>query len=315
MRREEIRFERRDVEPRRVGAAVQVEIHYRAGGVFDRRKPLVEITRGEQPLQQRLGQRLAGAVMPGVAPQRFRHRQPVLEDLRGKFDKVAAHRGARLRWIAHPRQQPVQPVAELVEEGPRVVEAQQGRVALRKIVVVDDDRQHLVVEVLLLAVAAHPGAGALAGPREIVVQKEPDRPAGVVPHLIGADIGVIGRAVRALDKAEAEEPPRRVEEGLDDVVEHEIRLHRGFIERVFLLPHLFRVIAPVPRRDRLVEPIGQRRRGEVGALLGRAPFGRLPHLLAGAPRRPPGFSPSCRRAGRPHSCRSRAAAPARRAAP
>src|SRR5712691_7188838 len=116
--------------------------------------------------------------MPGVSAQRFRYRQPVLEDLRGELDKVAAHRGARLREIAHPGQEPVQPMAELVEERLRIVEAQQRRVALRKIVVVDDDRQDLAVEALLLAIAATPRAGALPGPREIVVQKKPDRPAG-----------------------------------------------------------------------------------------------------------------------------------------
>src|SRR5204863_5010616 len=101
----------------------QVEIQERAGRVFDRREALVEIARGKQPLQERLGQSLAGAAVPGVAAQRLGNRQPMLEDLRGELDKVAAHRGARLRGIAHPREESVQPMAKFVEERLRVVEA------------------------------------------------------------------------------------------------------------------------------------------------------------------------------------------------
>ena len=83
-------------------------------------------------------------------------------------------------------------MAEFVEQRARVVEAQQRRLALREIVVVDDNRQHLAVERLLHPVAAHPGARALAGPREIVVQKQPDRAAGlIVAHLVGAHVRVI----------------------------------------------------------------------------------------------------------------------------
>src|SRR5712691_9302190 len=133
-------------------------------------------------------------------------------------------------------------MAELMEQRLRIVEAQQRRVALRKIVVVDDDRQYLAIEALLLAVAATPRAGALAGAREIVVQEEPDRPAGrVVAYLIGADIRMVRHAILPLDKTEPEKAPGRVEGGLHHIVEDEIRLHRGFIERVFLLPDLFRV--------------------------------------------------------------------------
>ena len=156
--REKIPLERLDIEPGRIGPRMQVEVQQRAGRVFDRGKTLVEIARGEQPFEQRLGQRLAGAVVPGVAAQVFRHVEPVLEDLRRELDKVAAHRRARLRRIAHPRQQPVQPVAEFVEQRARVVEAEQRRLAFREIVVVDNNRQHLAVERLLHPVAAHPGA-------------------------------------------------------------------------------------------------------------------------------------------------------------
>ena len=110
--------------------AVQLEVDQRGGGVFDRGKALVESAGGEQPAQQRLGNRLAGLVMAGVFAQILRRRHPVLEDLRRELDEIAAHRGAGLRGIAHPAQQRVQPVTEFVKQGLGVVEAQQGRLAL-----------------------------------------------------------------------------------------------------------------------------------------------------------------------------------------
>src|ERR1041385_8699401 len=163
-----------------------------------------------------------------------------------------------MRWVADAREEAVQTVAKLVEQGARVVEAEERRVALRKVVVVDDDRQHLAIEALLLAVAAHPGAGMLSRPREIVVQKQADRTTAGVAHLIGTHIRVINGAVATLDKAQAEQPPGSVERGLDDVVEHEIRLHRSLVERVFRLPHLLGVVAPIPGRDRLIEAIDRK---------------------------------------------------------
>ena len=53
-------LERGDVEIADVVEQMQVEIDQRRGGVFDRRKALVEGARREQPLQQRLRHRLAG---------------------------------------------------------------------------------------------------------------------------------------------------------------------------------------------------------------------------------------------------------------
>src|SRR5207302_2660561 len=132
-----------------------------------------------------------------------------------------------------------------------------GRVTLGEIVVVDDDRQYLAVEFFLDAVAAHPGARALAGPGEIVVQKETDRAARRILYLVGAHIGMVDWAVGTLDKADAEQPARRVEGGADHIVEHEIRLHRRLVDLVAGLPHLLAVIAPVPRLDRLVEAVGK----------------------------------------------------------
>src|SRR5438045_7237091 len=139
----------------------------------------------------------------------------MLEHLGGEFDEIAPHRGAGLRWVADLAEQTVQPMAEFVEQGARVIEAQERRIALGEIVVVDDDREHVAVEHLLLAIAAHPGTGMLAGPREIVVQKEADRTVRRVAYLIGAHIRMVERAVMALDKAEPEQASGAVERRCD----------------------------------------------------------------------------------------------------
>jgi hypothetical protein len=65
----------------------------------------------------------------------------------------------------------VQRVAELVEQRSRVVEAEQCRLALRRLVEIhdiDDDRPDITRELLLAAEAAHPCAAALRGPGEII---------------------------------------------------------------------------------------------------------------------------------------------------
>jgi hypothetical protein len=72
----------------------------------------------------------------------------------------------------------VQGVAKFMKQGARVVKAQQGRLALGRfgeIHDIDDDGANIAGELLLAAKATHPGPAALAGPGEIVPQKEPDR--------------------------------------------------------------------------------------------------------------------------------------------
>src|SRR5262249_1921328 len=125
-------LERVDIELAALGTRMQIEVEHRACRVFDGREALVERTRGEELLQKLVGKGIAGAVMPGIAAQRLRHFEPMLEDLRRKLDKVAPHRGAGLRWIAHMRQEAVQPVAEFVEQRMRIVKAEKRRIALRE---------------------------------------------------------------------------------------------------------------------------------------------------------------------------------------
>ena len=53
--------------------------------------------------------------------------QPVLIELRGQFDEIARDIGAGDQRIGHVRQQAVQAMSELVEQGTRVVHGQQRR--------------------------------------------------------------------------------------------------------------------------------------------------------------------------------------------
>src|SRR4051794_38195512 len=115
--REEFLLEAGDVEGARIGARMQIEVEHRAGGVLDRCEALVEGARREQPLQQRLGQRLAGTAMPGKAAQGCRHFEPMLEYLRWEFDEIAPHGGTGLRRVADLAEQTVQSMAEFVEQG------------------------------------------------------------------------------------------------------------------------------------------------------------------------------------------------------
>src|SRR5450759_1473643 len=86
-----------------------------AGSEFDGGEALVEGARRQQPVEQRLRHRLSRPRVAGVVLQDLRHFQPVLVELRGQLDEIAADRGAGERRMGHVRQQAVQRMAELVE--------------------------------------------------------------------------------------------------------------------------------------------------------------------------------------------------------
>jgi hypothetical protein len=104
--------------------------------------------------------------------------------------------------VAHPTQQTVQPAARIRETRSRGRKAQQGGLGLDE-VVVDDDRRDGAVEVFLVAVAARPGARGLAGPGEIVVQKQADSPTSI-GDLSNPHIRVVGRQIGALGEDDTE---------------------------------------------------------------------------------------------------------------
>ena len=73
-----------------------------------------------------------------------------------------------------------------------------------------------------------------------------------IPDLPDPDVRMPDRDILALGEAEAEQPVRAVEGGVDHVVEHEIGLDRGVVEIGAALPQFFGVVAPVPRCQRKI---------------------------------------------------------------
>ena len=191
---------------RRLGDEVHLHVEQRAGEVLDRLETLVEASRRLQLVDQRLGHRLAGAIMAGEAAQRLGPLDSQCSNsCEGSSTKSRATAVPESERIGDVRQHAVQPVAELVEQGPRVVEADQARLAGaagREIHLVDDDRQDASVELLLVAVArssrrrcacqsrAKLSPTNSADRRAVAAQRRPDaRRPGDRSHVVARDEG------------------------------------------------------------------------------------------------------------------------------
>ena len=149
----------------RLRQRMEIEVDDCTGDIFDRGKALVEIARGDEPLQKVLRHRLAGLVVQREAAQHLRLLQPVLVKLRRQFDEIGGDIGAGNFRIGDARQQAVQRVAEFVEQRARILEAEQRRLAvggLGKIADIDDERRDIAGELFLIAQGGHPGAAALS---------------------------------------------------------------------------------------------------------------------------------------------------------
>ncbi len=149
----------------------------------------------------------------------------------------------------------MQRMAELVEQGARIVEAQQRRFAvgsLGEVAHIDDQRPNVAGELFLVAQRGHPGAAALGRARKIVAEEQADLGAIAAAHLPDAHVGMPHRHIGALGEAQPEQAFRRVEGGLDHPLEIEVRLDRGLIDVAASLAQLLGVVAPVPGREREV---------------------------------------------------------------
>jgi hypothetical protein len=138
----------------RRASVVEVEIDEGGGEVLGGHEALVEAARGDQARHQVLGHRRAAAMVEREAPKDLRPRQPVLVELGGKLDEISGHGGAGDHRVGHVREQRVERVTELVEQGAGVFEAQQGRLAgggLGEVHHVDDERAHVAGELLAVA--------------------------------------------------------------------------------------------------------------------------------------------------------------------
>ncbi len=129
----------------------------------------LEMARGNELVEQRLGQRLARLVVAGEQVDGLFFPAPVLHELAGQFHRVPFHAvdPGDVR-IVHPGEHVVQAVAELVEQGDHLVMGEQGRlVAHRRGGVaghVGDRDLHPVPVPHPVHALVHPGAAALLGP-------------------------------------------------------------------------------------------------------------------------------------------------------
>ena len=183
-----------------------------------------------------------------VVGQNLGPEHPHLVDLAGELDEVAVGVRARELRVGHAGEQPVQRVAELVEERVDLVVGEQGRLArgrLGHVEVVGDD--HGVVEQgRLRDEGVHPRAAALRVAGVEVERVEAHRGAVVVAHLEHPHVGVVGHDVGALGEGDAIEL-RRCEE--HPVLQHplglEVRTHRDLVDVVLGLSHLLGEVRPV----------------------------------------------------------------------
>jgi hypothetical protein len=91
----------------------------------------------------------------------------------------------------------MQGMAHFMEQGHRVVERQQARIAFAEIGIVGDDGENVSIQLLLVAEAGHPGAALLARTGKIVAKEQPDRGA-LAPHFPNPHIGMVDGNVAAL---------------------------------------------------------------------------------------------------------------------
>ncbi len=184
--------------------AVHLQVDDGAGEVLHRLGPLVEGLRPAHGVEQGIGDRRVRLHVPGEIAQERRFHEPVFVELRGQFHEIAGDRGAGDSRVGDVGHQPVQRMAEFVEQGAGVVEGEHRVVplgGLREVHRVDDDGAHLLVvavaaEFVLAAKAAHPRAGAFRGPREVVADEDADMRAVRPAHLPHSRVWMVARGVR-----------------------------------------------------------------------------------------------------------------------
>ena len=191
--------------------------------------------------------------------QDLRPERPHLVDLGRELDEVARHAGAGEARVGDRREQPVQRVAELVEQ--RVTSSKVSSVGWPSggsgdVEVVDDDGRG-AEQPRLRDEGVHPGAAALALAGVEVAEVQPERRPVGVGHLPDPHVGVVAGQVGALGEPEAVEQLGGVEDAVD---QHPVQLELGpqgrGVDGVALGAHLLAVEGPVPRRQLDAVPRG-----------------------------------------------------------
>ena len=235
------------------------EVEQGGGQVLGGGEALVEGARREHPVEEVARDRLAGLVVDGVVPEHLRPGCPHLVHLRGVLHEVAGDRGPGEVGIADVREEAVQGVPELVEQGDDLVEGQQGGFALRGLGDVQVVRDHRLrpEQAGLGDVGVHPGAAPLRGPGVEVAEEEPERGAVLLEHFPDADVRVIDGQFGPFLEGQPEELGGREE---DPVHQHAVHLEvgpeLGGVEGKPLGSQLLGVVGPVPGGDFEVGALG-----------------------------------------------------------
>ena len=243
-------------------------------------EPLVEAGALLDLLHQGRRDGLAGLPVTGVGGEDLGPEGPVLHDLGGELDEVARHRAVPL--VAPLREDGLEPVPELVEEGLDLLLGEQGRrVAGRAGEVAgvgDDGTDVLAVLHPLSAQAAGPGPGALARPGMVV--DEEDGQVGAVPvlHLEGPHLRIPAREVAELGEGDPVQAARDVEGALPHPVDGEVGAELVLVEVVARPPHLLGEVEPVPGLERVALPVGADGLLEQPGLPRGRALGRAPEL-------------------------------------
>ncbi len=233
---------------------VQIHVHQCGGEIFGSREALVEGRGGADAGHQIIRHRLARLGVTQIVLDDRLGQHPTLQQL-GLELGIVAHAAVQGR-VGDIRGQGVQRVTHFVEEGRRVIKADQHRLAGRALDEVGVvGRQHglFTVKGGVAAIAGRPGARALALAGVGIEIPQADMVAGIaIGHFPDADIGVEDRhgAVGDLFKLEAEELAGHIEHRFAQVLDVEVLLHFLGVQVVFGLTHLFHVVAVIPRLDR-----------------------------------------------------------------
>ena len=235
---------------RRQGVPLKIELG--RGENLREQIALVEGLRLYDFCGQRGGHGRTGFVVARVVRKHRRIAGPVLVELRGKLDKVARHLRTRQAGIHGVGEHAVQPVAELVEHGGDVVEAEQCGLARRGLLEVSyvEDHRQLAQQFRLADQHVHPRSAILVVALEVIAIPQRQRLRISVEDLEDAHVLLVNGNVLALFEGEAVELMRSVEDAvLEHVVQLEIGLDLRLVQVVFRLAHLLGVELPIPGLD------------------------------------------------------------------
>ena len=249
-----------DIEVVGRGQLVVVHIEDRRGEQFGGNESLVEGGGTIDFRNEAVGHDLARLVVESVGLHDLGAVAVVLHELGGQFDEVSRRVGACEGFVGCLREESVERVSELVEEGLHIVHAEQRGVALSRFVEVTDidDYRAMVNPVgihILMADIVHPCAGAFACAGKIVGVEDTDERAVGIGYLENLHLGVIDGHAFELLELQAIERGGELEHTAAHIAQLEIGFEFFLVEVVLLFAEFLGVVPPVPRLQFLAREV------------------------------------------------------------